>query len=37
MAMRAGELSPHRRRLIMELLNVVHREEKAEHYNGQQE
>jgi transcriptional regulator with XRE-family HTH domain len=30
MAMRAGELSPHRRRLVMELLNVVYREEKAE-------
>jgi ESX-1-secreted protein regulator len=30
MAMRAGELSPHRRRLVMELLNVVYREEQAE-------
>jgi transcriptional regulator with XRE-family HTH domain len=30
MAMRAGELSPRRRRLVMELLNVVYREEKAE-------
>lgn len=30
MAMRAGELSPHRRKLVMELLNVVYREEKAE-------
>lgn len=29
MAMRAGELSPHRRRLVMELLNVVYREEQA--------
>lgn len=30
MAMRAGELSPQRRRLVMDLLNVVYREEKAE-------
>jgi ESX-1-secreted protein regulator len=30
MAMRAGELSPRRRRLVMDLLNVVYREEKAE-------
>lgn len=30
MAMRAGELAPHRRRLVMELLNVVYREEQAE-------
>jgi transcriptional regulator with XRE-family HTH domain len=30
MAMRAGELSPRRRKLVMELLNVVYREEKAE-------
>ncbi|MBP2181226.1 helix-turn-helix domain-containing protein [Amycolatopsis magusensis] len=29
MAMRAGELSPERRRLVMELLNVVYREEQA--------
>ena len=29
MAMRAGELSPHRRRLVMELLDVVYREEQA--------
>jgi transcriptional regulator with XRE-family HTH domain len=29
MAMRAGELSPHRRRLVMELLNVVYHEEQA--------
>jgi transcriptional regulator with XRE-family HTH domain len=29
MAMRAGELSPHRRRLVMDLLDVVYREEKA--------
>lgn len=29
MAMRAGALSPHRRRLVMELLNVVYREEKT--------
>jgi ESX-1-secreted protein regulator len=29
MAMRAGELSPHRRRLVMELLDVVYREERA--------
>jgi ESX-1-secreted protein regulator len=34
MAMRAGELSPQRRRLVMELLNVVYREEKAERGNG---
>ncbi len=34
MAMRAGELSPQRRRLVMELLNVVYREEKAERRNG---
>jgi transcriptional regulator with XRE-family HTH domain len=34
MAMRAGELSPHRRRLVMELLNVVYREEKAERGDG---
>ncbi len=34
MAMRAGELSPHRRRLVMELLNVVYREEKAERAGG---
>ncbi len=37
MAMRAGELSPHRRRLVMELLNVVYREEKAERSNGHRE
>ena len=30
MAMRAGELSPHRRKLVMELLNVVYRADKAE-------
>lgn len=30
MAMRAGELSPRRRRLVMDLLNVVYREERAE-------
>lgn len=29
MAMRAGMLSPHRRRLVLELLNVVYREEQA--------
>lgn len=29
MAMRAGELSPGRRRLVMELLDVVYREEQA--------
>ncbi|GAB3480298.1 helix-turn-helix domain-containing protein [Amycolatopsis cihanbeyliensis] len=29
MAMRAGELSPSRRRLVMELLDVVYREEQA--------
>lgn len=29
MAMRAGQLSPQRRRLVMELLNVVYREEQA--------
>jgi transcriptional regulator with XRE-family HTH domain len=34
MAMRAGELSPQRRRLVMELLNVVYREEKAERGDG---
>lgn len=34
MAMRAGELSPQRRRLVMDLLNVVYREEKAERGNG---
>jgi ESX-1-secreted protein regulator len=34
MAMRAGELSPQRRRLVMDLLNVVYREEKAERRNG---
>jgi transcriptional regulator with XRE-family HTH domain len=34
MAMRAGELSPHRRKLVMELLNVVYREEKAERRDG---
>jgi len=34
MAMRAGELSPQRRRLVMELLNVVYREEKAERDSG---
>jgi transcriptional regulator with XRE-family HTH domain len=34
MAMRAGELSPQRRRLVMELLNVVYREEKAERGEG---
>ena len=37
MAMRAGELSPHRRRLVMELLNVVYREEKAERATGERE
>jgi len=37
MAMRAGELSPHRRRLVMELLNVVYREEKAERATGVEE
>jgi transcriptional regulator with XRE-family HTH domain len=37
MAMRAGELSPHRRRLVMELLNVVYREEKAERATGKKE
>ncbi len=31
MAMRAGALSPHRRRLVMELLNVVYRDEQAAH------
>ncbi len=30
MAMRAGELSPDRRRLVMELLDVVYRQEQAE-------
>lgn len=30
MAMRAGELSPSRRRLVMELLDVVYREQQAE-------
>jgi transcriptional regulator with XRE-family HTH domain len=35
MAMRAGELAPHRRRLVMELLNVVYREEQAERGAGQ--
>jgi transcriptional regulator with XRE-family HTH domain len=34
MAMRAGELSPHRRRLVMELLNVVYREQQAERGDG---
>ncbi len=34
MAMRAGELSPQRRRLVMELLNVVYREQKAERGDG---
>ena len=34
MAMRAGELSPQRRRLVMDLLNVVYREQKAER-NGE--
>jgi transcriptional regulator with XRE-family HTH domain len=29
MALRAGELSPHRRRLVMDLLDVVYREEQA--------
>jgi transcriptional regulator with XRE-family HTH domain len=37
MALRAGELSPQRRRLVMELLNVVYREEKAERRNGSKE
>jgi transcriptional regulator with XRE-family HTH domain len=37
MAMRAGELSPRRRRLVMELLNVVYREEKAERSGGAKE
>ena len=37
MAMRAGELSPQRRRLVMELLNVVYREENAERGNGSKE
>lgn len=32
-AMRAGQLSPQRRRLVMELLNVVYREERAEQNN----
>ncbi|TWP51028.1 helix-turn-helix transcriptional regulator [Lentzea tibetensis] len=34
MAMRAGELSPDRRRLVMELLDVVYRQEKAERGEG---
>ena len=34
MAMRAGQLSPHRRRLVMELLDVVYREEQAERGGG---
>jgi transcriptional regulator with XRE-family HTH domain len=37
MAMRAGELSPQRRRLVMELLDVVYREEKTGPDNGQKE
>lgn len=37
MAMRAGELSPHRRRLVMELLNVVYREQQAERGDGAKE
>lgn len=37
MAMRAGELAPHRRRLVMELLNVVYREEQAERDAGGRE
>ena len=37
MAMRAGELSPHRRRLVMELLDVVYREEQADHGSGPKE
>lgn len=36
-AMRAGELSPHRRRLVMELLNVVYREEQAAQQESEQE
>lgn len=34
MAMRAGELSPDRRRLVMELLDVVYRQEQAERGEG---
>ncbi|SDG08406.1 Transcriptional regulator, contains XRE-family HTH domain [Lentzea fradiae] len=34
MAMRAGELSPDRRRLVMELLDVVYRQEQAERREG---
>lgn len=37
MAMRAGELSPQRRRLVMDLLNVVYREERVERGNGHKE
>ena len=37
MAMRAGMLSPHRRRLVLELLNVVYREEQARRDNGRRE
>lgn len=33
MSMRAGELSPDRRRRVMELLEVIYREEKAEQDN----
>jgi transcriptional regulator with XRE-family HTH domain len=34
MAMRAGELSPQRRRLIMELLDVVYREQQSERHEA---
>ncbi|HEV2779739.1 MAG TPA: helix-turn-helix domain-containing protein [Actinophytocola sp.] len=37
MAMRAGELSPHRRRLVMELLDVVYRQEQAERRDAGEE
>jgi len=37
MAMRAGELSPQRRRLVMELLNVVYREQRSERGDAPEE
>jgi transcriptional regulator with XRE-family HTH domain len=37
MAMRAGQLSPHRRRLVMELLDVVYHEEQTRQNNGHQQ